>query len=213
MTLLIDLTGKKFHYWTVIERDMTPNLTRVRWMAQCKCGTIKSIKGDKLVGDYTKSCGCRENKANSIHRLSYTRIYKILSQMKSRCYRLSNPAYLRYGGRGIKVCDEWFDNVESFYRWSIENGYSEDLTIDRIDNNKGYSPDNCRWADKKTQANNNSRNAKVTYNGQTMNKIQWAEYLGVRPGLMYSRFDKWGEDYERIFNQPIRKSPTRKVGA
>ena len=106
--------------------------------------------------------------------MKHTRIYSIWCGMKARCYGKSDKNYSRYGAVGISVCDEWKDDFMSFYNWSMQNGYSDDLTIDRIDGKKGYCPENCRWVDYKVQANNTTRNRIITYNGQSKTMSEWA---------------------------------------
>lgn len=113
------------------------------------------------------------------HGLSNTRIYKIWECMKYRCSNPNRPEYPNYGGRGIIVCDEWANNFLSFYEWSMSNGYNESLTIDRIDVNGNYEPDNCRWTDMKTQANNTTRCIYITYQDKTQTLTQWCEELNL----------------------------------
>lgn len=113
-----------------------------------------------------------------------TRIYGVLENMKQRCYNPNNKLYYRYGGRGITVCEEWKNNPIAFIRWAYENGYDEKLPkgkcqIDRVDNNKGYSPDNCRWVDNKTNSRNMSRCHIVEYRGEKRHWLEWCEILGV----------------------------------
>lgn len=107
------------------------------------------------------------------------RLAKIYHAMKQRCYNVNNTGYKNYGGRGIAICDEWLESPESFQEWALNNGYTDKLTIDRINNDKGYSPDNCRWATMKQQANNKRNNHFVTYNGETHTISEWADSLGV----------------------------------
>lgn len=110
---------------------------------------------------------------------SYSKLYGVYKHMKERCYNKNHRSYHNYGGRGIKVCDEWLHNFVNFCIWAIGNGYTVGLEIDRIDNNKGYSPDNCRWATRKQQANNRRTNVLLTYNGKTQTMKQWAEELNI----------------------------------
>lgn len=109
----------------------------------------------------------------------YKRISKTLSHMKDRCYNKHCDDYPMWGGRGITICDEWLNDYMSFYNWAISNGYDDTLTIDRIDNNKGYYPDNCRWVTRKTQARNTRRNRIITFNGETRSLAEWCEVLNL----------------------------------
>lgn len=107
--------------------------------------------------------------------------------MKKRCYLKSNHNYKHYGARGIIVCREWLNNPQSFYKWSMEHGYQDNLTIDRIDVNGNYEPSNCRWIDQKTQQNNKRNNKSITYNGVTKTMSEWAKYLNLDYTLLKSR--------------------------
>ena len=122
------------------------------------------------------------------HGKSNTRLYRIYKTMKSRCYNKNREEYFRYGGRGITICNEWLNDFMGFYNWSMKNGYTDDLTIDRIDNNKGYSPDNCRWVDRKTQCNNTRRNLKLTYKGITHSISHWSELLNIDQSVLSHRY-------------------------
>lgn len=112
--------------------------------------------------------------------------------MKARCYSKNHIHYSDYGGRGIKICDEWLNDVNTFYDWAINNNYRDDLTLDRIDNSKGYSPDNCRFIDNVTQQNNRRDNVYLTYNGETKSIKQWSNELNVNIRTLYTRkFKNW----------------------
>lgn len=132
-------------------------------MCKCECGTITVVQGNNLTSGKSKSCGClnieKVIERNTKHGLRYTRLYKIYATMKDRCLNKNCREFKHYGGRGIKICDEWLNDFKTFYNWSISHGYDKNAlrgkcTIDRIDVNGDYCPDNCRWVDMKTQTNN-----------------------------------------------------------
>lgn len=132
------------------------------------------------------------------HGLRYTRIYRIYKGMMGRCYNKNGKDYQHYGARGIKVCDEWKENVVAFYDWALSHGYADDLTIDRIDVNGAYGPDNCRWATPKQQQNNRRVNVIITYKGETHNVREWSELLHIPYQTIYTRLQK-GDTPEQIF--------------
>jgi hypothetical protein len=132
---------------------------------------------------------------------SHHRIYTIWFDMKRRCYQPQNKRYYRYGGRGITVCDEWLD-FQSFFDWSLANGYRDDLTIDRADTDGDYSPQNCRWVNWKTQANNKANNHYITYQGKTQTMMEWSEELNISYTTLRRRFNL-GWDVKKAFNRPI----------
>lgn len=175
----MNIAGKKFGRWRVLEpRKIGKSAT---WLCRCECGLEKVVYQQNLITGKSKSCGClfREimaevNKRQGTHRKTHTRLYRIWSGMKSRCYNNKTCLNFKlYGGKGITVCEEWLDNFIAFYNWSMANGYEEHLTIDRINGNKGYEPDNCRWATHKEQQQNLSTNRKLTIFGETKNITQW----------------------------------------
>lgn len=123
------------------------------------------------------------------HKMSGTRIYNIWALMKRRCTNPNNKEFERYGARGITLCEEWQDFM-SFYKWAMANNYTDKLTLDRIDNNGNYEPENCRWVTMKEQQRNRSNNHLITYNGKTQTISQWAEERNINHDTLFSRINK-----------------------
>lgn len=146
---MVDLIGEKFHYWTIIYQSENRSKDgSIKWVCKCKCGTIKEVNGQDLKRNKTKSCGCLQKeiakKKSFKHGLINHLLYKIWVNMRYRCKNINAGNYKCYGGRGIKVCEEWND-FKVFYNFAIDNGWKPELQIDRINNNKGYEPSNCRF--------------------------------------------------------------------
>lgn len=190
-----------------VEDYVSPsNGHHIRYTCLCDCGKRVNVLKEYLKSGRQKSCGClRKENGNPTHREIHTRLYKIWGNMCNRCSNPNNPAWSRYGQRGILVCDEW-KSYENFRNWAKTNGYTDSLTIDRIDNNKGYNPDNCRWVDRYAQANNKRNNHIVEYDGYKKTLSEWASYLGIPYKTLHHRVVGLNWDIERAFTQPIRKS-------
>lgn len=139
---------------------------------------------------------------NYKHGLKNTRLYRIWGNIKTRCFNSNFLNYHRYGGRGITMCDDWKNNFQSFYDWAISNGYSDELTIDRIDNNGNYSPDNCRWTTAKEQANNTIRCHMETINGQTKSLMEWCEEYQMNYSLVRDRLYRGWNIEKALFTKP-----------
>lgn len=128
--------------------------------------------------------------SNNKHGLCKTRLYSIYMNMKTRCYNKNNSHYKYYGKRGIKVCNEWLHDFQAFYDWSMSNGYNDNLTIDRINVDGNYEPDNCRWITQHDQCYNTRYNVYLTYNGKTQTMKEWADELGIKLGTISYRYRK-----------------------
>ncbi len=202
-----DLTGKRFGRLTVIKRcpvEYTKSGNRVfKWKCQCDCGNIINAVHSNLVKGVTGSCGCLQKELASerffIHGMRNTRLYGIYANMKQRCENPNNPRYESYGGRSITVCPEWLGEhgFENFADWSMANGYADNLALDREDNNKGYSPDNCRWVTDDIQRNNQRKTIWIEISGIKKNLKQWTDFMGWKYGR-YSARHRRGVD---IFNE------------
>ena len=202
----IDLTGQKFGKLTAIKRTENAKDKHAQWICKCDCGNITIVQSSCLKRGHTKSCGCirHEPPTNKTHGKSRTRLYTIWRAIIERCYNPQHKHYKNYGGRGIAICEEWLNDTQAFFKWAIESGYREDLTIDRIDANGNYEPSNCRWATRKEQANNRRGNHLVTYNGKIQTIAQLADEIGMDSNVLRARINNnW--TIERAINTPIRK--------
>ena len=198
MPQFIDLTGKRFGKWTVLSRADNKG-TETMWNCVCDCGCSRAVSGNNLRSGCSKSCGCSFLK----HGKKGTRLYNIWGGMKARCYRKSHVWYKRYGGRGITVCDEWLNDFQAFHDWAMANGYEDNLTIDRIDNNKGYQPDNCRFVTQAQQVRNRCNSQKAVINGEEKSLYEWAEMYGLSYQTVYRRCERgWrGSDLIKTVNK------------
>lgn len=212
MGKLIDLTGQRFGRLTVVGRAENAKNGTAQWLCQCDCGGTIIARGGNLCRGGTRSCGClrkelaaRQGHLSATHGKIHTRLYCIWKGMKARCYNPHDPYYGRYGGRGITICEEWVHDFQAFYDWAMSHGYSEDLTIDRIDNDKGYSPDNCRWATTKEQARGMSTNRRLTIGRETKTLAEWCEIYGKKRSTVRARIDFYGWTIEEALDLVPRK--------
>ena len=192
MTKKLELRGQKFGRLTVIASAESDKKGNGRWLCKCDCGKEVVIVGYRLNTGYTKSCGCLQReitgKRASKHNKYGTRLHTVWRHMKERCNNPNSQDYHNYGGRGISYCSEWTE-FNPFYEWATKNGYSDELTLDRIDVNGNYEPSNCRWADKKIQANNTRVNRRITINGVTKTMTEWSDETGVKAGTIWWRHE------------------------
>lgn len=201
MGKIVDLTGQRFGKLIVLEKAGKAKDGHCTWKCKCDCGNETIVNSNNLRSGNTKSCGCGEKENlkklhfKKVHGDSNSKLYAIWKSMRQRCNNSSNLMYNYYGGRGITVCQEWDNDYITFKNWAIENGYSENLSIDRIDNNKGYSPENCRWATKIQQANNMRNNHYITLNNKTQSLTEWCKELNIKRDTVKSRLYRgWSEE-------------------
>lgn len=204
-----DLTGQKFGKLTVIGKDLNSNSVKIKWICKCDCGKVKqkSVTGCDLKSGKVKSCGCiRFGKAHYIiHGEKKTRLWHEWRAMKQRCSK-NFRYHQNYYDRGITVCEQWKSSYIEFRNWAISNGYADDLTLDRIDNDKGYYPNNCRWATVKEQANNKRNNLKLTLNGITHTSAEWAEITGINRTTISKRVKAGWSDEKALTEKPFNKN-------
>lgn len=196
-----NLIGKKIGRLTVIKEELERKKGYKQYLCLCECGNEVIVRSDLLRSQTVKSCGClakeirssicyKLGKSRITHGSSNTRLYKIYSNMKDRCNNKNNYAYKYYGARGIKICKEWENDFSVFQKWAISNGYQDTLTIDRIDNDRGYCPDNCRWVTPGQQCLNTRSNKYITYNNKTQTLKEWADELGLKYTKLWKRLKR-----------------------
>ena len=199
----LDITGIRYGRLTALEPIGKNKFGHSMWRCVCDCGREVSVDIGNLRNGNTKSCGClnTDNSTkrivdfNTKHGKTNTRLFRVWSSMKTRCENPNATNYNDYGRRGISICDEWSNDFEAFYNWAMSQGYNPnakrgECTIDRIDNSKGYSPENCRLATCKEQANNRRNTRFITFNGITRSAAEWAEYYGRDITLFESLSDE-----------------------
>ena len=203
-----DLTGKTFGRLTVLERaeDHISHCghKEIMWKCRCECGNEVIVRGQSLRSGVTRSCGCLKRELTSertkVHGRHGERLYYIWCNIIQRCCNKNNQFYHYYGGRGIKICDEWRNDYIAFKEWALSTGYDEsaprgECTIDRIDVDGDYDPDNCRWANAKEQVRNRRNTLKFTYNEEEKSLKEWCEESDLSYDTVYHRL-KLGWTFE-----------------
>ena len=203
------MIGLRFERLVVVKETQKTKDGHKKWLCVCDCGNQTIVDGRDLRRGKTRSCGCllheysKNQKNNFKHGDNHIRLYKIWVNMRDRCNRKKNKNYKNYGGRGIHVCKEWEDYI-MFKKWALNHNYNDNLTIDRINVNGDYSPENCRWITIQEQANNKRNNKKITYNGETHTIAEWSKIKGYSKGLISSRLSKGWEVEKAIETPPIK---------
>lgn len=210
---LEDLTGRTFGRLTVVSRAENSKGGKARWLCRCQCGNECIVYSCSLKSGNTKSCGCFRKEENHkramTHGMSKSKLFTIWWAMICRCENENNKSYPNYGGRGICVCDEWHDS-SAFFEWALNNGYSDGLSIERIDVDEGYSPDNCKWITREKQAHNKRNNFMVDFEGEQKRLVQLCEEYGIDYSTVYQRVRKLGWDTKKALTTPARKIEKRK---
>lgn len=202
----LDLSGKNFDRLTAIRSVGQDRRRNMLWLCQCKCGRWCVVAATSLTTGKKRSCGClideARRKSTRKHGMTHTPIWGVWQGMLGRCRRKSGRDFENYVKRGVSVCEEWMA-FENFYRWAIDAGYKSGLTIERIDVNKGYYPENCKWATWTEQARNRRNNSLVTINGETRPLIVWSEINGIPYHTVTSRIAR-GWSREDAVTRPIQ---------
>lgn len=211
MSKRIDLKGKKYNRWTVLNFSKVKNKRRY-WICQCDCGNIREVNTSALINGSSKSCGClhNENVKRTMNGLSKTKLYRNYSNIKQRCFNPKFPLYKNYGGRGIIMCDEWKNDFMSFYNWAMSNDYKENLTIDRIDVNGNYEPNNCRWITMKEQYHNRTDNVYYIVNNNKKCLAELCEEYNMPYQTVRKRLER-GENIIKALTKPISKKYRNKL--
>ena len=200
-----DITGMKFGRLTVLRLSHKDSRQECHWLCKCECGNEKTVSGNKLRSGNTKSCGCMQKefldgRLRRKHGLTNSKLYATWENMKHRCGDPKNWMYPNYGGRGIKVCEDWLDS-SNFIEWALSHGYKEGLSIERIDVNGNYEPSNCKWIELKEQYLNRTDSHLLTAFGKTQTISEWAKETGLNYNTIERRVNKYGWDAERAITE------------
>ena len=206
-----DIAGVKFHRLTAQNVVGKNKCGQYLWECICECGNRTVVSASDLIRGHIKSCGCMRIDAITKHGSYKTRLYKIWQSMIERCEKTTAKSYKWYGANGIRVCETWHD-FAVFKQWAETNGYSDELTLDRIDGTKGYEPSNCRWATTVEQANNKTNNVFIEFEGRRLTISQWAKERGIKVSTLRERL-KRGWSIEKALQTLVigKECPKMKV--
>ena len=205
----LDLTGERFGRLVALRYSGLRNQKRL-WLCRCDCGNQKEVRVEKLRSGATKSCGCLQVEASHRpkrvkHGKYQTAEYQTWISMRKRCRYNGNASYKRYGGRGIGVCDRWLNSFENFYA-DMGDKPSPEYSLDRVDNDRDYSPENCKWSTPVEQGRNRANTRFATYLGVTRPVMEWADIFGMDRDRMYSRVVDQGLSVGEAVTKVCRKS-------
>lgn len=196
---------KQYGRWTVLNK-----VSNQKYFCKCSCGVKREVYKYSLTRGVSTSCGClrdelvaKMGKKNKSHGMHNTRPYVSWKNMKSRCLNKKDKDFKRYGKRGIEICDRWLE-FENFWE-DMKRGYRKDLTLERVDNSKGYYKRNCRWATWREQANNKRGNRNITFKGKTQTVSKWAREIGLTYHNLRDRIDRRGWSLERALTTPKQR--------
>lgn len=180
-----------------------------RWYCKCDCGGEHEVVAHSLKSGVTTHCGCSDG--NKTHGGYKTKLYKRWVAMRQRCRNPNCSEYRNYGARGIAICREWDEDFVAFRDWALSNGYRDDLEIDRVDNDKGYSPENCRFIDRVGNANNLRKNRRYRFRGKDYTIAELARLTGAPYGSLRNRLVEMGMDVETALSMPFDRRATRRA--
>lgn len=206
-----DITGQKFGKLTVLKTSHKDSRGEWHWLCRCDCGNLKTVSGNKLRSGNTISCGCVQRGLRSSgvlrrsHGMTNSRLYVAWRNMKSRCGNPKNIEFNSYGGRGISICEAWKNSFEAFSDWALSHGYAENLTLDRIDVNGNYCPENCQWITDKEQRLNTRRSHSVTAFGVTKTIKEWSDWSGLGYDTIRNRLVYSGWSPEDAVSAPVQR--------
>ena len=195
-----EIKGKRFGKLVAIEEDGRIG-TNVAWICKCDCGNVIRVRASSLLSGNTTSCGCKRIESITKHNMTNSPLFNVWRNMKERCENKSYKSYENYGGRGVKVCNEWKE-FSVFYEWAMDNGYERGLSIDRIDNDGGYNPANCRWVKMRTQSRNRRTNVVLEYDGEKHCLADWAKILGINRNTIGWRYRNGWTVKEILYGRP-----------